>query len=256
MAPVARVVVVIPTYNEAENIGPLLERLLALRDDLSVLVVDDGSPDGTAEIAERAGAETGRVEVLRRPAKLGLGSAYRAGFRRALEDPATLFVVQMDADFSHPPEDVARMLPLLEGTSHDIVVGARYVRGGHVRDWPLHRKLLSRMANVYARVVLGLPRSDLTAGFKCFRRAALESIDLDAVRSEGYGFQIEMSWHAHHLGFRTVEMPIEFTDRRCGASKLDPRILLEAAPLVWKLRFRRPPLARVLPRHAAAHARG
>jgi len=231
--------VVLPTYDEAENVEPMLAALLALFDEAAidghVLVVDDGSPDGTADLAARVAARDGRVEVLRRTRKEGIGPAYRAGFRRALAAGAAL-VVEMDCDFSHDP----RALPslLLAASDADLVLGSRYVPGGGVTRWGLLRRAISRGGCLYARAVLGVPVNDLTGGFKCFRRAVLEEIPLDQVTAAGYGFQVEMTYRALLLGFRVREVPITFTERTRGSSKMSRRIVWEAASLVPRLRRR------------------
>jgi len=226
--------VIVPTYNERENIGPLLDRLTSLPHGLDVLVVDDGSPDGTAEQVKVWQAKSSRVHLLERPGKLGLGSAYRDGFRYALANGAQ-FIFEMDADFSHDPEAIGEFLEAARDA--DIVLGSRYLHGVTVVNWPLSRLILSFMANLYTRVITGMPVADATGGFKCFRRRALEGIRLDRVRTEGYGFQIEMSFRCWKRGFRIKEIPIMFVDRRAGISKMNRRIIVEAAWLVWKLRF-------------------
>jgi dolichol-phosphate mannosyltransferase len=226
---------VLPTYNEADNLEPLVESALAkLPSDARVLVVDDNSPDGTGEIADRLAAASERVGVLHRPRKEGLGPAYIAGFRMALEGGAGL-VLEMDSDFSHDPAYLPR---LLEGADHaDLVIGSRYVSGGGVSDWSPTRRAISRGGSAYARVVLGLRVRDLTGGFKCFRREVLETIDLDSIRSRGYAFQVETTYRAIRAGFRVVEVPIVFRDRRAGSSKMGGAIVAEAAIRVPMLRF-------------------
>jgi dolichol-phosphate mannosyltransferase len=233
-----RVWVVIPTYNEAGNIELIvraaaaeLERILP--GGYRLLVVDDGSPDGTGAIADSLAAELDVVEVLHRTAKGGLGAAYLAGFAHALADGAE-WVCEMDADFSHDP----RYLPdLLESAkTADLVLGSRYVPGGGVRDWGLLRRLISRGGGLYARVILRVPVRDLTGGFKCIRREVLEAIDLESVRAEGYVFQIEVTYRALLAGFKVVEVPIVFTDRTVGTSKMSTRIAVEAMWLVPRLR--------------------
>ena len=226
--------VIIPTYNERENIGPLIGRLLALPYGLEVLVVDDNSPDGTGELVASLREQEPRVHLLRRPGKLGLGSAYVAGFRYALAQGAQ-FVFEMDADFSHDPEAIGDFLKAAEDA--DLVLGSRYLHGVTVVHWPLSRLILSYSANVYTRLITGLPVRDATGGFKCFRRRALEAVDLDSVRSDGYSFQIEMSYKIWRKGFRIVEIPITFVDRRAGVSKMNQKIVWEAAWMVWRLRF-------------------
>ena len=226
--------VIIPTYNERENIETLLERLLALPFGLEVLVVDDNSPDGTGDLVAARQQNEPRIHLLRRAGKMGLGSAYVAGFRYALSQGAQ-FVFEMDADFSHDPEAIGDFLKAAENV--DLVLGSRYLHGVTVVNWPLSRLILSYSANVYTRVITGLPVRDATGGFKCFRRRALESVDLDGVRSDGYSFQIEMSYKIWRKGFRIVEIPITFVDRRAGVSKMNRRIVWEAAWMVWRLRI-------------------
>lgn len=228
--------VIVPTYNEQDNIGELLDRLLALPQGLEVLVVDDNSPDGTGDLVESRRRADPRVHLLRRPEKLGLGSAYVAGFRYALEHGAE-FVFEMDADFSHDPVAVPELLEAAQDA--DLVLGSRYIKGVTVVHWPLSRLILSYAANVYTRLVTGLPVRDATGGFKCFRRRALLAVNLDHVRSDGYAFQIEMTYKVWRLGFRIREIPITFVDRRAGVSKMNRRIIWEAAGLVWRLRFMR-----------------
>jgi dolichol-phosphate mannosyltransferase len=224
---------VLPTYNEAENLERIvrasLPELAKATPDHHILVVDDGSPDGTGEIADRLAAEFEPVEVLHRTAKEGLGRAYLAGFERALASGADL-VLEMDADFSHDPRDLPR---LIEASGEaDLVLGSRYVRGGGVTDWGLFRRMLSRGGSWYARVVLGVPVRDLTGGFKCFHRRTLEGIDYRDTHADGYGFQIELTYRAIKAGFRVKEIPIVFRDRAEGTSKMSPRIAIEA---VWKV---------------------
>jgi dolichol-phosphate mannosyltransferase len=238
---------VLPTYNEAENIEPIvaavLARLAAASPDHRLLIVDDSSPDGTGAIADRLAAEQEAVEVLHRAGKEGLGRAYIAGFRRALDAGADL-LLEMDADFSHDPADVPRLIGAAGDA--DLVLGSRYVEGGGVEGWELHRRLLSRGGCLYARTLLGVPVRDLTGGFKCFRREVLESIDLGDVQADGYGFQIEMTYRALKAGFRVKEIPIVFHERRAGDSKMDARIAAEA---VWKVpALRRRLRGRKLPR--------
>jgi dolichol-phosphate mannosyltransferase len=229
------VVVVVPTYNERLNIEALILSVLELGPRYRVLVVDDGSPDGTGALADAlAAAHPGRVEVIHHAAKGGLGPAYIAGFRRALELAPDL-VAQMDADFSHDPTALPRLVaPTREA---DLVVGSRYVPGGGTTGWPLWRRLMSRMGGRYASAVLGAPVSDLTSGFKVWRPTTLKGIAIDGLRSDGYAFTIEATWRALKHGARVVEVPIVFTDRVAGASKLSRRIVFEAALLVWKLRW-------------------
>ena len=226
--------VIIPTYNERENIEPMLEKLLALPYGLDVLIVDDNSPDGTAALVEEWQKKSERVHLIRRPGKMGLGSAYRDGFRYALQHGAE-YIFEMDADFSHDPEAIGDFLKAAENA--DLVLGSRYLHGVTVVHWPLSRLILSYSANVYTRLITGLPVRDATGGFKCFRRRALEAIDLDGVKSDGYSFQIEMSYKCWRKGFRIVEIPITFVDRRAGVSKMNRRIVWEAAGMVWRLRL-------------------
>ena len=227
--------VIVPTYNERDNIGRLLDRLLALPCALEVLVVDDGSPDGTGDLVAARAAGEPRVHLMRRPGKRGLGSAYRDGFRYALANGAE-YIFEMDADFSHDPD---RIMAFLETAREaDLVLGSRYLDGKvTVINWPLGRLILSYSANVYTRIITGLPVYDATGGFKCFRRRALEAVRLDRVRSDGYAFQIEMSYKLWRKGFRIVEIPIVFSDRVAGESKMNRRIVWEAAGMVWRLRL-------------------
>ncbi len=226
--------VIIPTYNERENIEPMLEKLLALPYGLDVLIVDDNSPDGTAALVEEWQKKSERVHLIRRPGKMGLGSAYRDGFRYALQHGAE-YIFEMDADFSHDPDAIGEFLRAAQDA--DIVLGSRYLHGVTVVNWPLSRLILSYSANVYTRIITGLPLADATGGFKCFRRRALEGIHLDRVKSEGYSFQIEMSFRCWKRGFRIKEIPILFVDRRAGVSKMSRKIIWEAAGLVWRLRL-------------------
>lgn len=235
--PPPSVTVVIPTYNERENLATLVPRILALGDAFGILVVDDNSPDGTGAIADQlATAHPGRVQVLHRPRKEGIGRAYIAGFQAALAtDPA--LIVEMDADHSHNPDDLPRLVAATR--DYDLVLGSRYVPGGRTVGWPLHRQLISRVGGRYARLVLGVPIHDPTGGFKVFRRATLEAIDLPTIHSDGYCFQIETTYRALRRGFRVTELPITFTDRVAGKSKLSRRVVFEAMLVVWKLRFER-----------------
>ena len=226
--------VIVPTYNEADNIGGLLDRLLALPYGLHVLVVDDNSPDGTGELVAQRKAADPRIHLLQRPGKLGLGSAYVAGFRYALAQGAQ-YVFEMDADFSHDPSSIGDFLKAIEG--NDVVLGSRYLDGVTVVHWPLSRLILSYSANVYTRVITGLPLRDATGGYKCFRRRALEAVNLDQVKSDGYAFQIEMSYKCWRKGFKIREIPITFVDRRAGVSKMNQKIVWEAAWMVWRLRI-------------------
>jgi dolichol-phosphate mannosyltransferase len=224
---VPKAVVCLPTYNERENLEAMLR---ALGDKgVHVLVVDDNSPDGTGELADRLASELDYVDVLHRERKEGLGPAYLAGFRRALADGADL-VLEMDCDFSHDPNDVPRLIAAVE--SADLALGSRYVDGGAVRNWGVVRRFVSGGGSWYARVLLGAPVHDLTGGFKCYRRRVLETIDLDAIDSKGYAFQIETTYRALRAGFRVVEIPITFVDREAGGSKMSKAIVAEA---IWKV---------------------
>ncbi|MDE3077325.1 MAG: polyprenol monophosphomannose synthase [Chloroflexota bacterium] len=228
-----RGVVILPTYNEAENLPLMVEQVLA--HSLDVMVVDDGSPDGTGDIAEGLKRESGgRVQAFHRPGKMGLGGAYLLGFKQALTAGFD-FIFEMDCDFSHDPDDLPRLLGQAAGA--DLVLGSRYVAGGGTINWNVFRQLISRSGSLYAKLILGLPYQDLTGGFKCFRRGVLEALDLDSVRSNGYAFQIELTYRAHQRGFRIVEMPIVFKERRLGTSKMSKDIVTEAAAMVWRLKF-------------------
>jgi dolichol-phosphate mannosyltransferase len=232
---------ILPTYNEADNVEPIVA---AAGDVLAgaspagfrVLIVDDGSPDGTGGIGDRLAAERDWLEVLHRSEKNGIGPAYLAGFRHALDRGAG-FLMEMDSDFSHDPADLARLLAAVNAGA-DLALGSRYVPGGGVSDWGLVRRLVSEGGSTYARWVLGLKVRDLTGGFKCFRREVLEAIHFDGVRSRGYAFQVELTYRAVRAGFRVVEVPIVFRDRRRGQSKMSWRIAAEAMVLVPRLRFR------------------
>jgi dolichol-phosphate mannosyltransferase len=228
--PVSRATVCLPTYDERENLEPMVRALAeVLGPDDRVLVVDDNSPDGTGRIADRLAAELEWLDVLHRPHKEGLGRAYLDGFRRALADGAEL-ILEMDCDFSHDPKDVPRLIAAADDA--DLVLGSRYVRGGGTANWGLVRRAISRWGSLYAQILLGLAVRDLTGGFKCYRRAVLERIDLDAITSRGYAFQIETTYRALRAGFRVAEIPIRFTDREVGGSKMSRAIVLEA---VWKV---------------------
>jgi dolichol-phosphate mannosyltransferase len=233
---IADCMVVIPTYNERENIGALIPQVLELPR-FRVLVVDDSSPDGTAEVVADLAREDRRVGLLSRPSKQGLGRAYIAGFRHALAEGAE-FICEMDADFSHDPRYLPQLLAAAE-SHYDLVLGSRYVRGGGTVDWGLVRQLISRGGNLYARTILGLPVMDATGGYRCYRRRVLETLNLDAIQSNGYSFQIELVYRTMRAGFRIGEVPIVFPDRRVGQSKMSCRIVLEALLTVWRLRFGR-----------------
>ena len=242
-SPPGPVAVVIPTYNERENLNALVPRLLALGERFRVVVVDDNSPDGTGAVADAlAATHADRVRVLHRARKEGIGPAYVAGFRAVLASDAA-FVAEMDADHSHDPADLPRLLAAVEG-GYDLAIGSRYVPGGRTVGWPLVRRLISRWGGRYTRTVLGIPIADPTGGFKVFARAALAALDLDAIHSDGYGFQIETTYRVLRRGGRVAELPIVFTDRVAGASKLSRRIVFEAMFVVWRLRFARKPRSR------------
>ncbi len=228
--------IIVPTYNELENIRRLLPELMALDPDVRVLVVDDNSPDGTGKLADELAAENERISVLHRPGKLGLGSAYVAGFKYAIQQNVDC-VFEMDADFSHDPAMIPRFLEQI--ASCDVVIGSRYISGINVVNWPMSRLLLSYFANIYTRVVTGMTIRDTTAGYKCFRREVLEHIELDEVRSDGYAFQIEMNFRCWRKGYRIREIPIIFVDRRSGTSKLSRGVINEAVWIPWWLRLQR-----------------
>jgi len=230
-----KALILLPTYNEKDNIERIIPEILKQDDRLFILVIDDSSPDGTGEIADRISSENPRVFVLHREKKEGLGQAYIAGFKWALERDYD-YIFEMDADFSHDPKYLPDFLSSI--TEVDIVLGSRYISGVNVVNWPMMRLLLSYFANVYTRIVTGLPLRDATGGFKCFRRKVLETVNLDKVRSNGYSFQIEMSFRAHRKGFKIKEIPIIFYDRTAGESKMSKKIVREAVVMVWLLRIR------------------
>ncbi len=230
-----KILIIIPTYNEAENIRKLIKKILNLNiPDLSILVVDDNSPDGTSTIVEKIVETNLQVNLIKRPGKMGLGTAYVEGFKFALRQDFE-FIFEMDADFSHDPADIPTLLEKAE--EYDLVIGSRYLTGVNVINWPLSRLLLSLSANWYTRMITRLPVKDCTSGFKCFRRQVLESIDLDQVSSDGYSFQIEMTFKAWKKNFKLVELPIIFTDRTKGNSKMNRKVMSEAAWMVWKLQL-------------------
>jgi dolichol-phosphate mannosyltransferase len=230
------VCVVLPTYNERENLESMSAAILAALPEATLLIVDDSSPDGTGELADTIAAREPRVHVLHRPAKQGLGVAYRHGFRWALDRAEVRAVVQMDADFSHDPNDLPRLLAPLMADA-DLVLGTRYIRGGRVVGWPLHRQLISRAGTIFARTVLLLPYRDLTGGFKAWRRELLDAIRLRDANASGYGFQIETTWWAHRRGARISQLPIVFRERVAGRSKMTGGIVREALLLVVRLRL-------------------
>lgn len=230
-----KAVVVIPTYNEKDNVPRLSQAVLAQHTDIEILFVDDNSPDGTGQLLDDLAATTPRIHVLHRAGKLGLGSAYREGFKLALASGAD-YIIEMDADFSHDPTVLPEFIKAAQ--SADLVIGSRYLNGVSVVNWPIRRLILSYFASVYTRWVTGLQLRDCTSGFKCFRRSALEMIDLQRVRSDGYSFQIEMNYRCMEQGLHIVELPIIFIDRHAGSSKMSRRIVREAVIMVWKLRLK------------------
>jgi dolichol-phosphate mannosyltransferase len=231
-----KTIILIGTYNEKENLEPLVWRILALGKGLDVLIIDDNSPDGTGKIADDLASKHPEVTVMHRPGKLGLGTAYIAGFPRAL-DRGYENIITMDADFSHDPKYLPAFLDGLE--THDVVVGTRYIRGGGVVNWPFWRRYLSRGGSLYARLISGMPLHDATGGFNGFRKEALQAIHPEMIRSEGYSFMIEIKFKSWKAGLRILETPIVFVDRTRGKSKMSRRIFLEAMWMVWKMRFGR-----------------
>jgi len=229
--------IVLPTYNEMENLPRIVPAALDALPDARLLVVDDLSPDGTGDLADRMAAEEPRMSVMHRDGPRGLGPAYIAGFRWALERPDIHYIFEMDADFSHQPRHLPEFLAAARDA--DLVLGCRYMEGGGIEGWGPHRQLISRGGNIYARAILGLKLKDMTGGFKCFRREVLEALDLDNIGTQGYGFQIELTWRAHKAGFRIKEVPIVFIDRVVGQSKMNMGIMHEAMLAVWKLRLGR-----------------
>ena len=227
--------IIIPTYNELENVSNIIPEVLAQDEGFNVLIVDDNSPDGTAQLVRDMQKSNGRIHLLERPRKMGLGTAYVAGFKYALSHGFD-FVFEMDADFSHDPKMLTKLLEKTD--THDLIIGSRYISGVNVVNWPLRRLLLSYSANLYTRLITGLPVKDATAGFKCYRRAVLETFHLDSIKSNGYSFQIETNFLAWKHGFRICEVPIIFTDRREGVSKMSKHIIFEAAWMVWKLKLK------------------
>ena len=223
--------IVLPTFNEAQTIEEVLRRTRRAAPEASVLVVDDGSPDGTADIAEKAGQELGRIDVMRRGAPMGLGDAYRAGFAWGLERGVDV-LVEMDSDLSHDPGALPSLLAAT--ADHDLVIGSRYVPGGSIPQWGLHRRMLSRGGNIYSEVMLGVPVRDMTSGFRAYRASLLRQMELDTVRADGYGFQIEMTYRAARCGARITEVPIRFVDRELGESKMSSAIVVEAFRLVTR----------------------
>lgn len=232
--------VIIPTYNELENVEAIIRAVFGLSEPFHVLIVDDGSPDGTAQVVRdlQSGEFAGRLHLLERRGKLGLGTAYIAGFRWGLERGYE-YLFEMDADFSHNPNDLPRLLAKCRDEGADVAVGSRYCRGGHLENWPADRIILSRGASLYTSLILWMPVADPTAGFICYRRKVLETIDLDRIKFIGYAFQIEMKYSAHRLGFKVKEVPITFKDREKGQSKMSLHIIREAMLGVLQMRFRK-----------------
>ncbi|MFQ6057614.1 MAG: polyprenol monophosphomannose synthase [Anaerolineae bacterium] len=229
-----RTAVVVPTYNESDNIETLVEAIMALGTELQIIIVDDNSPDGTGQMAEALAKEHAAVHVLHRPTKMGLGTAYIAGFKQAFALGAER-IMTMDADFSHHPRYIPQLLA--KSDTHDLVIGSRYVDGGGIRYWDMWRRVLSRTANAFARMVLGLKAHDCTAGFRCYRRQVLESIDLDQIFSDGYSFLVEMLYKCQQRGYLIAEVPIIFEDRRRGASKISRQEIFKAMYTVFRLRW-------------------
>ncbi len=229
-----RILIVIPTYNEAENIGRIIPQILNQDKRIDVLVIDDSSPDGTTDVVKKISQKEKKVHLIERPSKAGLGTAYIRGFRYAMENKYDL-VFEMDADFSHDPKEIPVFISSMK--TADLVIGSRYIRGVNVINWPMDRLILSWLANRYTRWITGMPLRDATSGYKCYRREVIEALDLDSFHSDGYGFQIEIDFKTWKKGFRLLEIPIVFVDRNAGVSKMNPHIVREAAILVWKLRI-------------------
>lgn len=230
-----RCLVAIPTYNEADNLPQLIPVVLNQGNHFHILIVDDNSPDGTAKLVKEMQKTEPRLHLIERPGKMGLGTAYVAGFKYAIANTFD-YVFEMDADLSHDPAELPKLLEKAE--EYDLVIGSRYISGVNVVNWPMRRLLLSYFANLYTRVITGMPVHDATGGYKCFKRKVLESIDLDAIHSNGYAFQIEMNFKTWRKGFRILEIPIVFVDRRIGVSKMSKHIVYEAVWMVWRLKFR------------------
>ena len=230
-----KILIIIPTFNELENLPKLLPLVFSKGDGIDVLIVDDNSPDGTASFIENEMKKNNRLHLIQRSSKQGLGTAYIAGFKYALQHDYQL-IFEMDADFSHDPNEIPRFLE--EINNSDVVLGSRYINGVNVINWPMRRLLLSWFANLYTRVITGMPVHDATGGYKCFRREVLQAIDLDGVKSNGYAFQIEMNFKAWKKRFKVKEIPIIFVDRVKGKSKMSKKIVREAVTMVWKLRFK------------------
>jgi dolichol-phosphate mannosyltransferase len=230
-----KALVIIPTYNEAQNAEKIINEVLQQTEIVEVLIVDDNSPDGTAGIVKKMIESNNRIHILERERKMGLGTAYVAGFKYAIERKFD-FIFEMDADFSHNPKEIPIMLSKMNEC--DVLIGSRYVKGVNVVNWPMKRLILSYSANIYTRIITGMPIHDATAGFKCYKRKVLETINIDSLRSNGYAFQIETNFLAYKKGFKLMEMPIVFVDRRVGVSKMNKKIVYEAAFMVWKLKAR------------------
>jgi dolichol-phosphate mannosyltransferase len=226
--------VIIPTYNEIDNIKRIIESVLPQDNSIEILIVDDNSPDGTGKVVLDIMKETDRLHLIERKGKLGLGTAYVEGFKFAIQNRFD-YVIEMDADFSHNPDDLPRLL--FEIQDHDLVIGSRYVSGVNVVNWPMSRLILSYLASFYVKVITGMKIDDPTGGFKCFRRSILEKIDLDSIISDGYSFQVEMNYRVYHRGYRVKEIPIIFYERRDGKSKMSKNIVIEAIWKVWRLRL-------------------
>ncbi len=227
------ILICIPTYNELENVENIISAVLAQGDDIEVLIIDDNSPDGTAGIVENLKKDNPRIHLIKRPGKMGLGTAYVDGFKYGLSLPRVGFLMEMDADFSHDPTYLTHFREAIK--DYDLVIGSRYSNGISIVNWPISRLLLSYFASIYVRVITGMPVKDPTSGFKCFRREVLEWLDLDKIKSNGYGFQIEMDFYVWRGGFSIREIPILFIDRRAGTSKMNRKIVYEAVIGVWKL---------------------
>ncbi|MEW6684886.1 MAG: polyprenol monophosphomannose synthase [Candidatus Edwardsbacteria bacterium] len=229
-----KTLIITPTYNERENIREFTSEVLAVSPLIEMLIIDDNSPDGTGQILDELSKENSRIHVFHRPKKLGLGTAYTTGFKWALEGDYD-YIFEMDADFSHDPKTLPIFLEKIK--EYDLVIGSRYIEGVNVVNWPMKRLLLSFFANMYARIVTAVPIRDLTSGFKCYRREVLQAINLNEIHSNGYAFQIEMHYKVWHKGFRVIEIPIVFVERKKGDSKMSKKIIYEAAWMVWKLRL-------------------
>jgi dolichol-phosphate mannosyltransferase len=229
-----RTLVVTPTYNETENVERLINKVLSQDPSIDMLIVDDNSPDGTAQIVEKLQQTNNRIHLIKRAGKMGLGTAYVAGFKYAIERNFD-YVMEMDADFSHDPNEIPKFIKLIQ--DYDVVLGSRYINGVRILNWPIRRLILSYTASLYTRIITGMPIKDTTGGYKCFNRKVLESIDLEKIHSNGYAFQIEMNYKAWKKGFKITELPITFVDRTHGTSKMSKKIVYEAVLLVWKLKL-------------------